>query len=179
MFSATNGLTLTAPRLYYSMARDRVFFSRLTEVHPRFGTPAFAIVVSSLWSMVLAAVGNFTQLLTYVIFVSWMFYALGAAAVFVYRAREPHTSRPFRTPGYPITPILFMVSALAIVINTIVRQPGRAAIGIGVTLLGIPVFYIWRATAGRRLPDEPDGVVAPAISPTAATTESTSPSVLK
>jgi basic amino acid/polyamine antiporter, APA family len=179
MFSATNGLTLTSPRLYYSMARDRVFFAKLAEVHPRFGTPAFAIVVSSLWAMVLAAVGNFSQLLTYVIFVSWMFYALGAAAVFVYRHREPNASRPFRTPGYPVTPILFMVSALAIVINTIVNQPGRAIIGIGVALLGIPVFYLWRATAGRRAPDELDPVAAPAISPTAATKESTSSSVLK
>jgi APA family basic amino acid/polyamine antiporter len=68
MFSAANGLTLTAPRMYYAMARDRVFFRKLGEVHPRFGTPAFAIVAGSLWAMVLAATGTFNQLLTYVVF---------------------------------------------------------------------------------------------------------------
>ena len=179
MFSATNGLTLTAPRLYYSMARDRVFFARLAEVHPRFGTPAIAVVASSLWAMVLAAIGKFDVLLNYVIFVSWGFYALGAAAVFVYRLREPNATRPFRTPGYPITPIIFIIAALAIVINTIITQPERAMYGIGGTLLGVPIFYAWRLKAGRAAPDDSGAVAAPPISPTAATKESTSSSVLK
>jgi len=81
MFSAANGIALTAPRLYYSMARDGVFFARLAEVHPRFKTPAVAIVTSCVWAMILAATGTFQQLLTYVVFVGWIFYALGALAI--------------------------------------------------------------------------------------------------
>jgi basic amino acid/polyamine antiporter, APA family len=149
MFSAANGLTLTTPRLYFSMARDRVFFAKFAEVHPRFGTPALAIVVSSVWAMLLAISGTFEQLLTYVVFAGWIFYALGGLAIFVYRRKQPDMPRPFRTPGYPVTPILFVASAVAIVLNTIVSQPGRAAVGIGLMLLGVPAFYLWRARSRR------------------------------
>lgn len=145
MFSAANGLTLTAPRLYFSMARDRVFFAKLAEVHPRFGTPALAIVASSVWAMILAVTGTFEQLLTYVVFSGWIFYALGGLAIFAYRRRQPDLPRPFRTPGYPVTPLLFVASAAAIVLNTIVSQPGRAAVGLGLVLLGVPAFYLWRS----------------------------------
>jgi basic amino acid/polyamine antiporter, APA family len=149
MLSAANGITLTAPRLYYSMARDRVFFAKLAEVHPRFGTPAFSIVASSLWAMLLAITGTFEQLLTYVVFVGWIFYALGALALFAYRRRRPDDPRPFRTPGYPLTPLLFVASAVAIVLNTIVSQPGRAAVGLGLVFLGLPAFFAWRARRTR------------------------------
>jgi APA family basic amino acid/polyamine antiporter len=145
MFSAANGLTLTAPRLYFAMARDRVFFAKLAEVHPRFGTPALAIVASSVWAMLLAVTGTFEQLLTYVVFSGWIFYALGGLAIFAYRRKEPDLPRPFRTPGYPLTPLLFVASAAAIVLNTIVSQPGRAAVGLGLVLLGVPAFYLWRS----------------------------------
>ncbi len=144
IFSATNGLTITAPRVYFAMARDRLFFSRLAHVHPRFGTPAPAIIVSTAWAMVLAASGTFEQLLTYVVFVGWIFYALGAGCVFVLRRKQPLANRPFRVPGYPWTPALFVIAAAALVANTIATQPLRAAIGIGVALLGIPVYYGWR-----------------------------------
>jgi APA family basic amino acid/polyamine antiporter len=147
MFSAANGLTLTVPRLYFSMARDRVFFAKLAEVHPRFGTPALAIVASSVWAMLLALTGTFEQLLTYVVFAAWIFYALGGLAIFAYRRMQPGMPRPFRTPGYPLTPLLFVASAVAIVLNSIVSQPGRAALGIGLVLLGVPAFYVWRARA--------------------------------
>jgi len=150
MFSAANGLTLTAPRLYYSMSRDGVFFAKLAEVHPRFNTPAVAIVASSVWAMVLAATGSFEQLLTYVVFVGWIFYALGALAIFVYRRREPDLARPFRTPGYPLTPILFVLSAAAIVVNTIVTQPKNVLFAIALMLLGVPAYYVWRSRSATR-----------------------------
>ena len=144
MFSAANGLTLTAPRLSYAMARDGLFFNKLSEVHPRFGTPAFAIVAGSLWAMLLAATGTFEQLLTYVVFVGWIFYALGALSIFSYR-RASGAPSTYRVPGYPVTPILFVVAAAAIVVNTIFTQPGRAAVGIALVLLGIPAFLFWRS----------------------------------
>jgi len=144
IFSAMNGITISAPRVYYAMARDGLFFSKLADVHPRYGTPAISIIAGTIWAMVLAASGTFEQLLTYVVFVGWIFYALGAVCVFVLRRTQPDAERPFRVPGYPWTPLLFIVAAVALVLNTIATQPGRAAIGIGVVLLGLPVYFIWR-----------------------------------
>jgi basic amino acid/polyamine antiporter, APA family len=144
IFSATNGIVLTVPRAFFAMARDGIFFRRLAEVHPRFGTPAFAIIACSLWAMLLAVSGTFEQLLTYVVFIGWIFYALGAWSVFAYRKREPHAPRPFRVPGYPVTPVLFVVSAAAIVVNTLVAQPVRGAIGLAVVLVGSPAYLLWR-----------------------------------
>ncbi|MEP6729893.1 MAG: amino acid permease [bacterium] len=151
IFSATNGLMLTAPRMYFAMARDGVFFKRLAIVDPRFGTPAVAILAIAAWSAVLAATGTFEQLLTYVVFTGWIFYALGALSVFALRKREPNTPRPFKVPGYPATPMFFVASALLLVLNTVVAQPGRAAAGLGVVLLGTPAFYLWRGRS-RRVP---------------------------
>ncbi len=144
IFSATNGITISAPRVYYAMARDGLFFRKLADVHPRYGTPAVSIVAGTLWAMVLAATGTFEQLLTYVVFVGWIFYALGAACVFVLRRTRPQAERPFRVPGYPWTPLLFIIAAVTLVGNTIATQPGRAAVGIGVVLLGFPVYFVWR-----------------------------------
>jgi APA family basic amino acid/polyamine antiporter len=143
IFSAANGTMLTAPRVYYAMAADGLFFRRFAEVHPRFKTPAFAIIAGAVWSAVLAATGTFEQLLTYVVFIGWIFYALAAASIFVYRRRMPDAVRPFRVPFYPITPLLFIAAAGALVINTMVTQPGLAAIGFGIVLLGAPAYFIW------------------------------------
>lgn len=147
MFSAANGLTMTSPRVYYAMANDGVFFRKLAEVHPRFKTPAFAVIAGSAWAVLLAVSGTFEQLLTYVVFTGWIFYALGAAAVFVYRRREPDAPRPYRVPGYPLTPLLFVVAAAALVVNTIVAEPRRAAVGLALVLIGIPVYLLWRPAA--------------------------------
>lgn len=144
IFSAANSIALTAPRVYYAMANDGVFFRRLAEVHPRFGTPAFAVGATAFWAAVLAASGTFEQLLTYVVFVGWMFYALAAASIFVYRKRETGDSARYRVPGYPWTPLVFIATVAAFVMNTIVAQPVRAAVGIGVVLTGAPAYLIWR-----------------------------------
>lgn len=152
MFSAANGITLTASRVFYAMARDGVFFARLADVHPRFGTPALAIMSSLCIAIAFTLTGTFEQLLTYVVFAGWIFYALGAMSIFVYRSKQPEAVRPFRVPGYPLTPIFFVLSAVAIVANTIIAQPLRAAVGIAVVLAGTPVFYFWkgRRTGGTR-----------------------------
>jgi APA family basic amino acid/polyamine antiporter len=144
MYGAAHSVVITAPRVFFSMARDGLFFRRLADVDPRFGTPALAIVSSTAWACVLAATGTFEQLLTYVIFVGWIFYALGAAAVLVFRRSRPDAERPFRVPGYPVTPVLFVVAAALIVGNTILTQPRQAAIGLGVVLLGAPAYLGWR-----------------------------------
>jgi basic amino acid/polyamine antiporter, APA family len=149
ILSATNGLLLTSPRMYFAMARDGIFFQRLAVVDSRFGTPAFAIVATSIWAALLAATGTFQQLLTYVVFTGWVFYGLGGLSIFISRRRRPDAPRPFRVPGYPVTPLLFVASAALLVANTIATQPARAAAGIGVVLVGTPAFYLWRARAKR------------------------------
>lgn len=149
IFSATNGLMLTAPRIYFAMARDGVFFKRLATVDGRFGTPALAIAAIAVWAAVLALSGTFEQLLTYVVFTAWIFYALGGLAVLQLRRTAPDAIRPFRVPGYPVTPLLFVASAALLVGNTVIAQPERAAVGISVMLLGTPAFYLWRARSRR------------------------------
>jgi APA family basic amino acid/polyamine antiporter len=144
IFSATNGLTLTAPRLFYAMARDGVFFRRLGDVHPRFGTPAFAIVAGAAVASLFAASGTYEQLLTYVVFSGWLFYGLGAASVFVLRRTEPDAPRPFRVPGYPLTPALFIAASAGIVLNALVTAPARAAVGLAIVATGVPAFFLWR-----------------------------------
>ena len=144
IFSAANSIFLTSPRVYYAMAADGLFFRRLAEVHPRFKTPALAVIAGAVWAAVLAVTGTFQQLLTYVVFIGWIFYALAAASVFVYRKRMPDAVRPYRVPFYPLTPLLFIAAAAAIVVNTIATQPGLAAIGFGIVFVGAPAYFIWR-----------------------------------
>ena len=144
ILSATNASVLSPSRVYFAMARDGLFFERLARVSPRFGTPAFAIVAGAAWAMIGAATGSFDQLLTYVVFAAWIFYGLGALSLLVLRRREPDVPRPFRVPGYPVTPLLFVVAAAALVLNTIIAQPSRAAVGIVVVLTGVPAYFWWR-----------------------------------
>jgi len=158
IFSAANGLALTGPRMYFAMARDGLFFRSLSEVHPRFGTPAFAVAASAVWATLLALSGTFEQLFTYVVFASWMFAALAAASVFVLRRRRPDAPRPFRVPGYPVTPALFIAAAVAIVLNTVVARPVQALIGLGIVASGLPAYFVWMWLA-RRSPGS--DVVAP------------------
>jgi APA family basic amino acid/polyamine antiporter len=147
MFSAANSIMLNAPRVYYAMAKDGLFFEALSRIHLKFETPALAVIVAAMWSALLAASGTFEQLLTYVVFIGWLFYALAAASVFVYRKRLPDAARPYRVPAYPWTPAIFIVAAMALVANTIASQPVRAAIGLGIVFLGAPAYLFWRRTA--------------------------------
>jgi basic amino acid/polyamine antiporter, APA family len=145
VFSALNSVSLTAPRVFYAMAGDGLFFRKLAEVHPRFRTPATAIAALGLWSMVLTCLGGFQQLISYTMFVAWIFYGLGAACVFAYRRKFPHLLRPYAVPGYPWTPLIFTVAAGALVLNVIISTPRNAAVGLAIVGLGIPAYFIWRA----------------------------------
>jgi APA family basic amino acid/polyamine antiporter len=151
VFSAANSIPLTAPRVFFAMAQDGLFFRKLAEVHPRFGTPAISILVSGAWACLLAANATFQQLYTYVIFASWIFYGLGAACIFVYRKREPRAARPYRVPGYPWTPLIFVIAAAALVVNTIAVTPKDTnfIIALGVMFAGVPAYFLWRKANGR------------------------------
>jgi APA family basic amino acid/polyamine antiporter len=145
MYSAAHATALTATRVYFAMARDGLFFHRLAHVHPKYRTPAASIVASCIWAAVLTVSGTFEEILTYVVFVGWIFYGLAGAAIFVYRRRRPDADRPFRVPGYPLTPILFLATAGAIVVNTVFAQPKEALFGVLIVAAGIPAYLVWRA----------------------------------
>jgi len=149
-FSATNSVVLTAPRVFYAMANDNLFFKKLAEVHPRFQTPAAAIVALGVWSAVLSCAGAFAELASGAIFIGWIFYGLGAAAIFPIRRASRGLPIPYRVPGYPWTPAIFVVVAAAIVGNAIylaVSDPSQfryLAVAIVILLLGLPAYYFWR-----------------------------------
>jgi APA family basic amino acid/polyamine antiporter len=150
VFSSTNSVILTAPRVFYAMANDNLFFKKLAEVHPRFGTPAAAIISLGVWSAILACAGKFAELIGGVIFVGWIFYGLGAAAIFPLRRKSPNAKLPYRVPGYPFTPFLFVLAAAAIVANAIILafyDPAsfqHIVVAIILFLLGLPAYAFWR-----------------------------------
>ncbi len=148
---AINGMTVTGPRVYYAMARDGIFFQRLGATNPRSQVPACALLVQGLWAAVLTLTGTFQQLFTYVVFTAWIFYGLAVAAVIVLRKRYPQRPRGFSTPGFPILPALFVLAAGAIVISTIASAWFHALIGIGVILLGLPVYLIFAGNAKEHI----------------------------
>ncbi len=146
---AANGNVLTAPRVVFAMAKDGLFFKGLAAVHPARQTPHVAILVVGVWAAILSLSGTFEQLATYVIFGQWIFFGLTAGAVIVLRAKRPDLARPYRTPGYPITPIVFIAAALFISVNTLIQQPLNALAGLGIIVLGVPAFAYGQAKARR------------------------------
>lgn len=152
-FSAANSVILTAPRVFYAMAHDDLFFKKLAVVHEKFRTPVFAIVALGVWSAVLVCagkLGRFQQLIEGVIFIGWIFYGLGAAAIFPIRRAGAGQPIPYRVPGYPWTPILFVLAAAAIVGNAIYlafhdpAQFQNLTAAIILLVIGLPVYLIWR-----------------------------------
>jgi APA family basic amino acid/polyamine antiporter len=154
-FSATNSVVLTAPRVFYAMANDNLFFKKLAEVHPRFQTPAAAVVALGVWSAVLTCAGAFAELASGAIFIGWIFYGLGAAAIFPIRRASKGLPIPYRVPGYPWTPLIFVIVAAAIVGNAVFlaltdpQQFRYLAVAIVITLLGLPAYYFWRKKQTR------------------------------
>jgi APA family basic amino acid/polyamine antiporter len=149
VFSAANSTILMAPRVFYAMAKDKLFFRQLAEVHPRFRTPAIAIVTSAVWASVLAWTGTFNQLLAYVIFAGWIFYGLAGASLFVFRARKPDAVRPYRVPWYPLTPALFVGASGVVVLNSLIADWGNSRWGLLIMALGLPVYLFWRKSARK------------------------------
>ena len=144
-FGTTGIYTLTAPRIYYAMASDGLFFRKVAEVHPKCHTPAFAIIFQSVWAIVLILFwGTFENLISYVVFTDWIFFGLTAASIFIFRRRFPDAERPYRTLGYPLTPLFFIAISAWFVLNTLVEKPAQAWAGIGFLLVGVPVFYFWK-----------------------------------
>jgi len=137
--------TLSAPRIYYAMADDGLFFKDIAKVHPRFKTPINAIILQSVWAIILLLFwGTFENLITYTVSIEWIFFTLAAGGIFIFRKKMKHIERPYKTLGYPFTPAIFIIINIWFVINILVNKPLHMAIGICFLLIGIPVFLIFK-----------------------------------
>jgi APA family basic amino acid/polyamine antiporter len=137
---------LTAPRVYFAMARDGLFFRQLAWVHPQTQAPVFAIAIQSFWTMVILLTGSYDKILNYVTSMDVLFWALTAGGLFMLRRRNSSRSS-FSMPGHPYTTALFCMVCLAVVANTIYTFPANTLIGMAILVAGVPMYYIWRRAA--------------------------------
>ena len=144
LIGANNGFVLTSARINYAMAKDKLFFYQASQIHPRFKSPSNALIIQCVWASLLTFTGTFNQLITYIIFASWIFYGMSAGAVIILRNKKPDMERPYKTPLYPWIPIIFILFAIFLTINTIIEAPRDAAIGAGIILAGLPMYYYWK-----------------------------------
>jgi APA family basic amino acid/polyamine antiporter len=148
---ALNGAILSNARIYYAMARDRLFFARLGKISESTRVPVWSILAQGVWACVLAVSGTFDQLTDYVVFASWIFYGLTTTAVFVLRRKMPHATRPYRTFGYPVMPVIFVLVAAWLIINTLQTSPVESVMGLVLISLGLPLYLFYRRRL-KRLP---------------------------
>jgi basic amino acid/polyamine antiporter, APA family len=140
---AINSNVLGGPRVYFAMAREKLFFRQFAYVQPRYVVPTFSIILQGVWASVLTLIGSFDRLFSYVIFVCWIFYGLGGLAVLVLRWKRPGQERPYKTWGYPFVPVLFSVMAFLIVLNTMVNDFKNSFWGLVVVFTGLPAYLYW------------------------------------
>lgn len=143
-FGTTNGSILASSRIYFAMARDRLFFKSAAKVHPKFRTPYTSLLIQGAWASVLTLSGTFDQLTDMLIFASFIFYGAGALGVFVLRKKYKDQHRPYKVWGYPWIPGIFVLFCAVLVIVTIIQNPRDAGIGLVLVLIGIPFYYIWK-----------------------------------
>jgi APA family basic amino acid/polyamine antiporter len=146
ILGAANQNMLTSPRVYFAMARDGMFFKRIAECHPKFLTPHVSIVAITIWAILLTLTGTFNQLFTYVIFGEWIFFGMTVASVIVLRKKRPDLERPYKTWGYPVTPIIFVLAAVYVAISALIGQFKNAMGGLLIIIIGIPAYFFWRTS---------------------------------
>ena len=144
LIGANNGFVLTSARINYAMSKDGLFFKQASTIHSKFKSPANALLMQCAWSSILTLTGTFNQLITYIIFASWIFYAMSAGAVIILRNKLPDLKRPYKTPLYPWIPITFIFFAVFLTINTILEAPRDAVIGSVLILTGLPFYKYWK-----------------------------------
>lgn len=150
-FGCNNGLILAGPRVYYAMARDRLFFLRAGNLHATWRTPTFGLVAQAVWAMVLCLTGTYGQLLDFVIFAALIFYLLTTVALFRFRSIAPDLPRPVKAFGYPVVPGLYALAVSCLLVVLLVDPVKRrfSAFGLLIVALGIPVYWVWRRVASR------------------------------
>jgi APA family basic amino acid/polyamine antiporter len=135
---------LTAPRVYFAMAEDGVFFRSVAWVHPTTRVPVIAIALQGVWAMLIALTGTYAQVVNYVVAMDSIFFGLTAVCLFVLRRRNP-ADVPFRVPGHPWTTLLFILAEWLIVVSTFAHDPMRSFVGLAIAAAGLPAYYFWAA----------------------------------
>lgn len=158
-FGCDNGLILAGARVYYAMAKDKLFFRRVADLHPKYKTPVVSLAVQAIWTCVLCLSGTYSQLLDYIIFAVLVFYILTIGGLFVLRWKRPQAQRPYRAIGYPVLPAVYIVFAVFIDVVLLRYKPQYTWPGLIIVLIGIPVYLLW----SRLNPSvQTDGTVNPA-----------------
>jgi len=148
IFAALNGSIMTGARIPYAAARDGLFFKSAARVHPVFRTPGVSILMLTGWAALLVLSGKYDDLYNFVIFGSWILYAMAASSVFVLRRKRPDLIRPYKTVGYPVVPVLFLIGAAALELSTLRDRPVQSLAGIVLILLGLPFYFYWKRRGG-------------------------------
>ena len=144
IFAALNGSILAGSRVPYALARDGFFFQALCKVQSALSHARRSIMLLSVWSAVLVLSGRYEQLYTLVIFPSWILYAMATASVIVLRKKRPDLPRPYRTLGYPVVPVLFVLVAGMLIISTLFEIPRESLLGLVIILAGLPFYFHWK-----------------------------------
>ena len=147
---ALTGSMMTGPRIFFAMADRGLFFRAIARVSPKYQSPSTAIGLATVLGVIYVLLNDFQQLADKFIQGIWPFYALAVAAVFVLRTTRPDLERPYRTWGYPIVPMLFLLASLGMVVNALVTDPVNTGVTFGIILAGVPVYYAWRGLSGGR-----------------------------
>jgi len=142
-FGCNNGLIMAGPRVYYAMAQDGLFFRKVGEIN-KSGVPGFALIVQGVWSILLCLSGTYGNLLDYVIFAVLIFFTLTILAIFILRVKRPDIPRPYKAFGYPLIPSIYILTTLTIMVILLIYKPDYTFPGLGIVILGIPVFFLWR-----------------------------------
>jgi len=148
-FGCNNGLILAGARVYYAMSRDDLFFRSAGVLHPQYKTPAIALIVQAVWTSVLCLSGTYSQLLEFVVFAALVFYMLTAVGLFALRAKRPEAERSMRVLGYPWFPALYVVLTGLISLALLAMKTTYSALGLLCVLIGVPVYFAWRAMVKR------------------------------
>jgi len=142
-FGCNNGLILAGARVYYAMAKDRLFFRKVARLHPKYKTPAFSLLAQGIWTCILCLSGSYGQLLDYIVFAVLVFYILTIGGLFVLRRTRPDAERPYKAIGYPVLPAVYIVVAVFIDIVLLRYKPQYTWPGLIIVLIGIPVYFLW------------------------------------
>jgi APA family basic amino acid/polyamine antiporter len=134
---------LTAPRVYFAMADDGLFFKRVAWLHPKTLVPAAAIALQGVWAMVIAVSGSYNEILNYVVSVDFIFFGLTATCVFIFRRRDPDETK-FKIPFHPFTTVFFIAACFFVVANTIYKYPENSLYGLAIMVVGIPIYFLWK-----------------------------------
>jgi APA family basic amino acid/polyamine antiporter len=142
-------MILSGPRLYWAMAKDGLFFRAAGHLGARSGVPTKGLVLQGVWSALLALSGTYGDLLDYVIFAAMLFYVLTVVGIFVLRRKAPSLERPYKAWGYPVVPLLYVVAAVVMMLVLLVYKPLYTWPGVLIVLLGVPVYFGWKALGAR------------------------------